>query len=233
MAAQQLVLLHSPLVGPSTWRPVADEFRSRGRRVVVPSLADALDDGPPYYAACAERVAAALRGGQAERAVLVVHSGAGALVPAVVPVAPVVIDTVAFVDATLPYPGRAWFDTVLSGMARELRGLADDGRLPPWHEWFPPELLGRLLPDEEVRAAFAADVPRLPLAYFAEKAPADDRWERAAAGYLQLSATYDDAATEAGRRGWPVVRYEGHHLSPVVEPIAVADALTELLDALA
>ncbi len=32
------VLLHSPLVGPLTWGPVADELRRRGIEAIVPAL---------------------------------------------------------------------------------------------------------------------------------------------------------------------------------------------------
>ena len=40
-----LVLVHSPLVGPLTWEPVAERLRSAGRMVVVPSLAGVTDGG--------------------------------------------------------------------------------------------------------------------------------------------------------------------------------------------
>jgi hypothetical protein len=32
------VLIHSPLIGPKTWLPVADELVRRGREALVPSL---------------------------------------------------------------------------------------------------------------------------------------------------------------------------------------------------
>jgi len=39
--AAALVLIHSPVVGPFTWAAVAEEMRTRGGAVVVPSLVDA------------------------------------------------------------------------------------------------------------------------------------------------------------------------------------------------
>ena len=52
-------------------------------------------------------------------------------------------------------------DTVPQEMAEQLRAMAGpDGLLPPWHEWFPPEVVAELVPDAEVRARFCADVPR-------------------------------------------------------------------------
>ncbi|OZM79854.1 alpha/beta hydrolase [Pseudonocardia sp. MH-G8] len=230
MAAPPLVLVHSPLVGPSTWQAVASEFRSRGRTVCVPSLVGAVDDGPPFYQGFAERVHACMPVERAGGVVLAVHSGAGPLVPSVLQAAPVEIGAVVFVDATLPHPGRAWFDSVPTEMAGELRSLASGGILPPWQEWFEPAVLRELLPDAGSRAAFVAEVPRLPVDYFAEVAPNVPRWEGTRAGYLRLSEPYEGAAEEAARRGWPVRRYRGRHLSPVVEPAEVADAIDELLD---
>ncbi|HEY1179013.1 MAG TPA: alpha/beta hydrolase, partial [Phytomonospora sp.] len=64
------VLVHSPLVGPLSWVPVAEIL---GAGTVVPLLAGA--GGPPYYPAFARAIADAAPDG----AILVAHSGAGAL----------------------------------------------------------------------------------------------------------------------------------------------------------
>ncbi len=48
-AALMWMLVHSPLVGRLTWQPVAARLRQRGSPVVVPSLIEAFDSGPPYY----------------------------------------------------------------------------------------------------------------------------------------------------------------------------------------
>ena len=52
------LLLHSPLVGPYTWIPVAEELQRKGYRTVVPSLLEALDSGSGFGQAmtdCVER----------------------------------------------------------------------------------------------------------------------------------------------------------------------------------
>jgi hypothetical protein len=229
VGAAQLVLVHSPFVGPSSWSGVAEELRRGGRQVVVPSLVGALTSPSPLYPALAGAVADAVSG----RVALVVHSGAGPLVPAVVDLMPSQVAAVVFVDATLPHPGRTWVDTVPLEMADQLKGMVGpDGLLPRWHEWFPPETLAELVPDERVRAAFCADVPRVPLRYLQEVAPVSNAWEALPRGYVQLSAAYEDAAAEARRAGWPVARVDGHHLSGVTEPAAVAAAVTQMSDAL-
>jgi Alpha/beta hydrolase family len=79
-----LVLVHSPLVGPLTWEPVAERLRRAGRVVIVPSLTGATDGAPPYYRRLAGRVADEVAGACASsRVMLVGHSGAGALLPAI------------------------------------------------------------------------------------------------------------------------------------------------------
>jgi len=82
-------------------------------------------------------------------------------------------------------------DTVPVETAEQLRAMAGaDGVLPPWHEWFPAQVIAQLLPDEGVRTRLCADMPRLPLRYLEEVAPRLPRWRALPCGYLQLS---DDA----------------------------------------
>lgn len=222
------VLVHSPLIGPSSWRPVAEELQQRGHRMIVPSLVDAIASPPPRYAALASAVVSQLD----EAIVLVVHSAAGALVPSIVDRTPYV-EAVVFVDATLPHPGRTWFDTVPREMGDELRRLAgQDGLLPSWHQWFPEEAIRGLLPDADVRAAFLAEIPQVPLGFFEEVAPALDAWQERPCGYVQLSAAYAGAADNAQESGWPVLGHDGHHLSAVTEPAMVTNAIVELADRL-
>jgi pimeloyl-ACP methyl ester carboxylesterase len=79
-----LEFVHSPLVGPFTWEPAARCFRRRGYPVVVCSLAGLVDDGAPYYRRFAEAAARAVVATEGGRpAVLVGHSGGGALLPAI------------------------------------------------------------------------------------------------------------------------------------------------------
>jgi hypothetical protein len=234
MATPGLVLIHSPLVGPSSWHPVAEQLRVGDLEVVVPSLVHALGSPPPLYQALSGAVVDVIDGCRAGGGpVLVVHSGAGALVPSVVDAAPGPVRAVVFVDATLPHPGRAWMDTVPAETAEQLRAMAGaDGVLPPWHEWFPPQVIAELLPDEGVRTRLCADMPRLPLRYLEEVAPRLPRWRALPCGYLQLSEGYDDAAAKAQASRWPVARVHGHHLSGVTDPATVAAAVVAMAERL-
>lgn len=229
-SAAAFVLVHSPLVGPATWRPVAAELRIRGYDVVVPALAGVAEEGPPFYERLATRVAEAVRDSSLAGPIVVVgHSGAGASLPSITATLQHNVMAVLFVDAILPHPGSSWMETAPPTLREQLRGLAVDGKLPPWQEWFPPGTVEALIPDEEQRTSVLAEVPRLPLAYFDEPAPSvdvpADRY-----GYLQLSAAYGPFADEAERRGWPTIREASDHLAIVTNPGLVVRRLLDLLD---
>jgi hypothetical protein len=168
---------------------------------------------------------------------LAVHSGAGALVPAIVAAAPALAGVV-FADAGLPAPGAAWLETAPGELRGHLLGLAAGGGLPPWHRWFPPETLAEVLPDPAVRAAFTAELRPLPVAWFAEPAPAAAGWPGSPplpCAYLLLSEAYEGEAAAAAAAGWPVERVTGAggHLAMLAEADGLAGVLGSLTDRLA
>lgn len=218
-----LMLVHSPLVGPLTWEFVAAHLRNEGWRVVVPSLTA---DGPPYYQGFAESAAGALDGGPV---VLVGHSGAGALLPAVAEAVGDDVRGAVFVDALLPCPGRSWFDTAPAQLREQLAGMARDGWLPPWNEWFPADAFNALVPDVTLRERFVADLPAVPMAYFAETAPDAPGWPAVRCAYVCLSEAYGWAADEAERQGWWVRREDADHLAPLTQPARIAAVITEVV----
>jgi len=218
-----LILLHSPLVGASTWAPLADACAARGVAAHVPVLPAWTELHPPYYPALAAAVEV---GGPA---CLVAHSGAGALVPAILAEAQGLVRSVAFVDAILPHPGRSWFATAAPALGNALRAAAVEGAAPAWDQWFPAGTLGGLLPDPDQRAQFLAELTPTPLAFLEEPAPelvipADVAW-----GYLRLSRAYEDEAGEARRVGAPTLRLDSHHLAMMTDPEPVLTALLNLM----
>ncbi|WP_020669324.1 alpha/beta fold hydrolase [Amycolatopsis nigrescens] len=213
-----LVLLHSPFTGPLTWQPVAARLREHGHRAEVPSFAGILPGGPPYHRRLAESVRAT------GEVVLVGHSSAGTLLPAIAEA--LEVRAAIYVDATLPHPGASWFDSAPPERREQLLGLARNGLLPRWHEWFPPEMFTGLLPDEGLRDRFVAELEPTPLAYLEEAAPVVAAPPSA---YLQLSEPYAPVADEAGRRGWPVLRERADHLAMLTNPDRIAGLLHELV----
>ncbi len=78
-----VVLLASPLLGPSVWAPVADELGARGLAVTVPRLPDRVDSPADVLEGFLERMPLG------EPAVLVPHSNAGLYAPALAAARPV------------------------------------------------------------------------------------------------------------------------------------------------
>jgi pimeloyl-ACP methyl ester carboxylesterase len=187
----------------------------------------------PHIPAIARSVLQAVDG-VGQPLTLVAHSGAGALAPAVVATAPDAFAAAVFVDATLPYPGRSWFESAPADLGDRLRVLADhEGVLPPWHTWFGPDAIAELVPDPATRAALCADIPRVPLSYLAETAPTELGWQAVPTCYLRLSDAYLDAEAVAAGKGWPTATLpDAHHLSGYTEPGRVVTAVESLLDEL-
>jgi hypothetical protein len=227
------VLVHSPFVGPATWEPVAEVLRARGRTVVLPSLVEATGNGPPFAGPQAEAVAAAARStAEGDPVLLVGHSGAGPLLPAIgaavrrggnSPVGYV------FVDAGLPHPGRSRLATFHPSLRGRLAELArPDGTLPRWSDWFDPAAVKALLPEPTRRAQVVDELQPVPVALLEEPLPETRSWPDAPCGYLRFSTAYAGDEADAAGRGWPVAVLEGGHLLPVVAPRSVVDALDDL-----
>lgn len=245
------LLVHSPVVGPATWRLVADELAARAIAAAVPELTPPLEAPRPWWSTAANEVVAAVAatvGGQridvespppgtGSNVVLVGHSGTGSRLPAIgerlaAAGHPVVANL--FVDAGLPSSGGSAGKAKPAQFAELLDGLVDDdGLLPPWPQWWSPGTMVDLVPDPAVRAAVAAECPPVPRSLFDEVVPVPSGWPGATpCGYLAFGYGYEDEAAEAERRGWVVARMDGLHLHPVVAPADVADALQLLVAAL-
>lgn len=225
MTPLRFVLLHSPLLGPMMWQAVARELTRRGHAADAPAWPPLSGIVETFYPALADGLTAGLKPA-AERLVLVAHSGAGALLPALAERLGERVAGVIFADAILPHPGRSWFDTAPAEMRERLRAGAQMGELPAWDAWWPPGALERLVPDTALREALVAELEPLPIGYFEEPAPTAPSPEPAA--YLQLSGAYDGEGEAAGRYGWPLVRLPLHHLAMLTDPEAVASALESL-----
>ena len=113
-----------------------------------------------------------------------------------------------------------------------LRDKAADGCARSWPDWLPPRVLRDLLPDADVRAAFAAEARPIPVAYLAEPAPASLIAPSTPCGYLQLSPGYEAEADAAAQAGWTVARESMHHLAAITDPDRVAAVLHRLIEAL-
>jgi len=219
-----IVLVHSPLLGPFAWESLANSLGNISRQTLCPDLTPCLTKTPPYWDCMVDAVR---RSSRDRPVVLVGHSGAGPLLPALSP-AFGLIEGYVFVDAGLPHPGRSFLGNLPVELAATLRAREDAGWLPPWSEWWPPAVLADLLPDDRQRLAFSERCPRLPFALFEEPMPAAPWWPDAPCGYLRLSPAYADLADEARGLGWPVRELASHHLGMLTDPQTVARELMAL-----
>ncbi|RKN45278.1 alpha/beta fold hydrolase [Micromonospora endolithica] len=223
------VLLHSLLLGPLTWAPVAARLRARGAAAIVPSLvrvADA-DDAPfwPRIGATVSESVTHLRPDQP--IVLVAHSNAGLLVPTVVVAVGRPVVGCLFVDASLPSrcgPTPAASPERLA----YLRSMATQGRLPPWTTWWEESATASLFPDARTRSMVAAEQPRVPLSYYEQQFPVPVGWDHRPCGYLCYGPPYDRTAQEARTRGWDVAEIPGGHLHQLVDPDGVTAEIVTL-----
>ncbi|MGH2721804.1 MAG: alpha/beta hydrolase [Actinomycetota bacterium] len=223
MAEPAFVLVHSPLVGPRTWAPVAATLARRGQRAIVPALRPGEVTRGPMWSHFADRVAASV--GPAIRSiVLVAHSGAGPLLPVIGERVGAEVDAYVFADATIPARTGAT-PVVPAGLMDALRQKAEGGRVPKWSAWFPEDVMRTLVPDDGLRAEVEDELPSLPLAYFEESVPTPAAWTEDRCRYLQFSEAYLPAAADAESKGWPVVRLAGGHLHMLADPLAVTGAL--------
>lgn len=222
----RIVLLHSPLLGPVTWREVAEHLGARGQIAQTPAWPRFSTITEDYYGSLVSALAGTIDATGDRSVVLVAHSGAGALVPALAAAARAPILGAIFADAILPHPGESWFDTAPPALGAQLRAGANDGTLPQWDLWWPPGALERLVPDDLLRARMVGELEPIPAGFFEEPAPASAL--EGPAAYLQLSSAYADEARVAGRYGWPVLSLPLHHLAPLTHPEAVARGIASL-----
>ncbi len=232
MIRPRIVLIHSPFVGPSTWTQVARTLRRLGWDVPEPVRAAPQDVEPPYYPRLARRIASHIGADAPAPLVIIAHSGAGALLPSVVEAFGSKVSAAILVDAILPHPERSWFQAAPRDLAAHLRVRIVDGLIPPWDQWFPPEILVRLLPGAAARSAFVADLEAVPVAYCDEPAPVCPPWPPPSCGYLQLSDGYTDEAEAAASMGWLFRRDIIHHLATLTHPDRVAGSLHSMIRAL-
>jgi hypothetical protein len=213
-----------------TWTPVAEALKKAGYDVVVPRL-----DSPPriegsYWDRHARIVAESVRAVPQDRAIILVgHSGAGPLLPAIREAMHRKVAGYIFFDAGLPRDGASrlgLFDTAEE--VKAFREAAVNGILPKWTD----DDLRTSIKDDALRRAFVAELPALLLAVYEEPLPVFKGWPDAPCGYVRTSATYDPFLAAARKKGWPVRTLDGGHFYMLNEPGRAAALLQELAAAM-
>ena len=222
------MLLHSPLVGPYTWEPVADQLRQRGLPVMLPALTNFGGD-LPFWKQHVRAVASAVQPlATSEPIILVGHSGAGVILPAIGEAIKRPVAAYVLVDSDMPRNGRARLDRFSKEDADLFRSAAVDGAIPPWTE----ERLVEAIPDPRRRARFASELRPTPLGVYQEPLSVPAQWPDAPCAYLSFAGTgaYAEAVREVREKGWDFIEMNGLHFHMLVDPAAVAEALVRLVE---
>lgn len=223
------ILIHSPLVGPLSWSLVADVLRQHGIDALTPALEDGNDAHTPLWSHHALTVARQVNNLPRDRPVMLIgHSGAGPLLPAIGEAMTQPVTAYVFVDAGIPVNGKsrlALMDSEDPAFATELRAhLEVGGRFPEWRD----EDLVEVLPDASLRRGMLAELRPRALAFFEESIPVFPAWPNAPCGFLQLSAAYDVPAAQAREFGWYFRQIDAGHFHMLVDPQTVAHSLMDV-----
>src|SRR5262249_39058242 len=139
--------------------------------------------------------------GDIDRPVLIAHSAAGLLLPALA--AQTNAAMLIFLDARIP-PPHGHVAPVDAAFLRFIDASPiEHGRLRRWSQGWGADRFRRAIPDDDALARFESDLPRLPRAWFDDEADVP-AWNDRRCGYLQLSRTNAAEAADAAARGWPV-----------------------------
>jgi len=220
------VLVHSPLVGPFTWALVSDVLERRQLKAIVPVLTTKPSKDTPYWKQHADAVAQAIQALPPDEAVvLVAHSGAGMLLPAIQERADRQVGGNIFVDAGIPRDGKSRLDRFDHEAAEKFRRSSIGGLLPTWTD----ADLVEVIPNDQTRARFVADLKPLPLPVYDEPIPVFEGWPDAPCAFVAFISAdeyiYADSLRHAEQHRWPCAKMEGMHFHMLVDPVAVADAL--------
>ena len=230
------VLIHSPLVGPFTWEMVYQTLTSQGLKAMIPTLQDSSDSALPYWQQHVESVARDLAQlPQKESLVLIAHSGAGPLLPAIRHRLTHSIYAYVFVDAGIPTGGLSRIELMKledQEWAEQFhKTLLDGEQFPMWTE----DDLREIIPDRESRQKLVAEIRPRSLPFFTEPIPVYDDWPDAPCVYIKFSEAYEWDAVQAKQMGWRVNELRAGHFHMLVEPLTVANLIVEsvqnLLDA--
>lgn len=219
------VLIHSPLIGPFTWSRLVPELEARSQTTLVPNLHTEFAT-TPYWHHHARAVADVINKVPASTPLILVgHSGAGMLLPAIRQAIGRSVSGYVFMDAGIPVDGKSRLDLLRIELPDAAEQAARVGLQPQWTD----QDLRDDLPDAALRVGVLAELHTQPLPYRTEPIPVAADWPDAPCGYLQFTAGYDHAGMQARAAGWAYASLPAGHFHMLVDPIGVADALVALV----
>jgi hypothetical protein len=226
-------LIHSPLVGPLTWRLVQEEMIKRNLEAVTPELHDSPETGQPFWQQEADSAVQWLSAVPRDRSiVLVAHSGAGALLPAIHHALDRDIHAYFFVDAGIPRHNFSRLDLMRlqneSWAEQFLKSLLRGELFPTWTE----EDLKDVIPNQGLRSQMVAELNPRGFDFFNEPIPVSDSWPEAPCAFIKFSEPYDWDFKLARQMGWLVREMNEGHFHMLVDPVEVTDVILETMQEL-
>ncbi|MCL4263708.1 MAG: hypothetical protein KJ069_10855 [Anaerolineae bacterium] len=219
-------LVPSPLVGPLTWKLVADQLTQQGHQVIIANPVDSEGDTRPFGEQHADSAAVVIKAsGIAPPWILVGHSGAGPLLPMIADRLASTPTGFIFVDAGLPTPQASRLEMIKAespAWVTEFENyLMADGRFPTWSD---TDLQGEIA-DDTLRRQMLTEIRPRGLRYFSEKLPVSHHWSEVSCGYIQFTEAYNLPARRAIEQGWPFIQFQAGHFHMLVDAQAVTQAL--------
>src|SRR5260221_4255795 len=182
-----------------TWKLVAEELQRRSVGVIVPTLSTD-PSTKPYWKQHTQKVVTALEATPtAEPLILIAHSGAGVLLPAIRQTMSRPVAGYIYVDAGLQKNGASRLD--LFGLPEErqqFRESAQNGLLPAWSD----DDLREAITDDDLRREFVAELRPLPVAVYEEPIPVFHGLPAAPRAHLLLIENHPEVATFSETPRW-------------------------------
>lgn len=221
-------LIHSPLVGPFTWQLVYEALRSHGLNAIIPTLRDDPKSALLYWRQHVEAVYRELAQiPEKESIVLIAHSGAGPLLPAIRHRLPHSTCAYVFVDAGIPRDGLSRLQLMKledEEWAEQFHAALLSGeQFPTWTD----DDLREIIPDVDARRKLVAEIQPRSLAFFTEPIPGYEGWPDAPCIYIKFSESYDWDAKEAKKNDWDVYELNAGHFHMLVDPFDVSDLIVK------
>jgi pimeloyl-ACP methyl ester carboxylesterase len=208
-------------------------MKQRGLNVVLPLLKDSPDSKKPFWKQHVDSVSRTLEDTPKDRSViLVAHSGAGPLLPAIAKSLAHSIAAYVFVDAGIPRDGTTRLDMMKwedSEWAKDFQEKLERGEHYP--NWSGNDLR-EIIPDEELRNQLATEIRPRGLDFFSEPIPVFRKWPDAPCIYIRFSRSYEKPFAHAKKTGWQTYKLEAGHFHMLVDVPTVTNMLLEAVNKL-
>jgi hypothetical protein len=226
--------LPSPLLGPASWRGVAEVLEGLGQTCLIadPPMTTTADEDQvsPWLASVVSQPVP-------DDHLPVVVVGHSAACPRVPLAAGALLDAGWNVSALVCVDGRFPDGAAFTESGPQFAGMLDgmvrpDDYLPPWPRWW-GSLVEGLVVDPVARDQVFAEARPVPRRWFDQACPVPELPGHIGRAFLCFGHGYLESGDRANQAGWLTYRLAGDHLHQVVAPGPVAATLMAMITCLA